>query len=77
MNDDEKRLVLSTTYRIRNFENDLHLMPQDDWFDHESDANCPCCPFVDPHNKKELASGRSTSTLWVHKQIKNNKRELC
>lgn len=63
----------STVYRTVNFDGDLHLIPQDDLFEHLYDCNCPCLPFQDPKNREERLSGLADVDLWVHRRIKDSK----
>lgn len=70
---ESKRLLQSTTYRMRNVEDDLHCMPQDDWFEHLADCNCPCNPKPDEENKRDIQRGYADKVVWVHRQIKYNK----
>jgi len=51
-------------------------MPQDDWFEHEADANCPCSPKLDPQNRQDIRRGLADKYVWVHNQIKYNKQEM-
>jgi len=55
---------------------DMHVTPQDDWFDHPADRNCPCSPFQDPQNVLDINQGRASKYLWVHRQIKYQKENL-
>ena len=68
-----RRLVQSTSYRMQNCEDDMHIMPQDDWFDHLDDVNCPCLPTVDPENQREYKLGQARFEVWVHNRIKHDK----
>lgn len=63
----------STSYRIVNFDDDLHLIPNDDLFEHLQDVNCPCIPFQDKTNEIEISQGLADKVLWVHRRIKGNK----
>lgn len=71
----EKKTSYSKT-RIVNFEDDIHCMPKDDWFEHEADANCPCSPKLDPKNGQDVKRGQADKYVWVHNQIKYNKQEM-
>ena len=68
----EKKTSYSKT-RIVNFEDDIHCMPKDDWFEHEADANCPCSPKLDPKNGQDVKRGQADKYVFVHVQIKYNK----
>jgi hypothetical protein len=47
----------STIVMVVNFEDDIHCMPQDDWFEHMPDANCPRNPILDEKNKVDILRG--------------------
>jgi hypothetical protein len=51
-------------------------MPQDDWFEHMPDANCPCNPKLDEKNRQDIRNGYAAKYVWAHNQIKYNKQEL-
>lgn len=67
------KLLKSGIYRIVNFEDDTHCIPNDDWFEHPSDVNCPCAPYLDRENLLDIKIGRASRHVWVHNQIKYNK----
>jgi len=75
MTDEERRALKSASYRIANFESDVHFMPQDDWFEHNPDVNCACHPFLDAKNSVDMKRGLASKYVWVHRRIKDN-REL-
>ena len=62
--------------RTVNFEDDIHCMPQDDFWEHEPDSNCWCNPKIDPKNKQDIYRGLAHKYVWVHNQIKYNKQEM-
>ena len=72
----QKKPEHSTIVRVVNFEDDIHCMPQDDWFEHMPDANCPCNPILDEKNKVDILRGLAHKYVWVHNQIKYNKQEM-
>jgi len=72
----EKKSVHSTVIRTVNFEDDIHCIPQDDWFEHMPDANCPCNPKLDEKNRQDIRNGYAAKYVWAHNQIKYNKQEL-
>ncbi len=76
MDDVTKRAIRSTAYRIREFDDDIHMTPQDDWFDHIDSPNCPCSPVIDPLNKVDVRRGLASKYVWVHKQVKYHQRDL-
>lgn len=74
--DELTRRQLGTTFlRRENWEGDIHMIPQDDWFDHSEDVNCACNPQPDVENNKELKRGEAHSQLWIHNRIKD--KEGC
>jgi len=67
------RLLASAPVRYLNWASDIHVTPQDDWFDHSADLNCPCHPFQDPQNILDIRAKCASKYVWVHRQIKYNK----
>jgi hypothetical protein len=72
----KKSTLHSTIQRVQNFESDLHFVPQDDWFEHLQDANCPCNPKLDAENLRETKSGLAHAQIWVHTCVKAARSEL-
>lgn len=62
--------------RVVNFEDDIHCMPNDDWYAHEKDANCWCNPKLDEKNKQEILRGLAHRHVFLHNRIKYNKQEM-
>ena len=56
-----------------NYEDDLHLMPMDDYFEHEPQLNCDCRPFPDPTNAVEFSAGLANKEVFVHRRVKEDK----
>ena len=73
MTDEENKSLRSGVFRIVNFDDDIHCIPNDDWFEHLEDANCPCGPSLDQQNLLDIKSGSASKHVWVHNQIKYNK----
>lgn len=69
----EKNSNHSTSYRQVNFSSDIHYIPNDDWFKHDYDVNCPCLPYLDTKDTFEETKGKQ---IFVHRQIKGNKDQL-
>lgn len=72
----EKKPQRYNQIRIVNYEDDIHCMPQDDWFEHVADANCQCSPQLDPKNLEYVRMGQADKYVWVHNQIKYSKEFL-
>lgn len=66
----------STTYRRVNFDGDLHVVPQDDWFEHLFDVNCPCNPQLDTSTEVAQKIGTAGASVFVHLCIKLEKEKL-
>jgi len=71
----KKKLIHSTIIQLVNFENDIHCMPQDDWFEHVPDCNCPCNPKPDAKNTEQMQLGLANKNVWVHQCIKYAKEQ--
>ena len=55
---------------------DIHVMPMDDWFNHLPSINCVCRPFPDTANEVEVRAGLAVKEVYVHRRIKED-REGC
>ena len=64
------------TYKIVDFDDDIHVLPYDDWFEHDPSINCPCRPYHDSKNSLEIKLGYASKYVFIHRQIKGNKKEL-
>lgn len=65
---------MSAVYPIKqNFTTDIHCVPLKDIIDHPCDVNCPCHPFHDEENAKDLRLDRATGALWIHRRIQDQK----
>lgn len=71
----KKAIESSTTYRVLNFDTDLHVMPIDDIIKHLPDCNCPCNCYHDPVNKAELAIGIASKHVWIHRRISSDENK--
>lgn len=66
----------STSYRIQDFDDDIHIMPNDDWFKHDASINCACNPYHDIKNALDIKQGYASKYVFVHRKIKGHKAQL-
>lgn len=59
----------SVRYMLVNFEDDMHVVPQGDLFEHDANVNCPCHPYIDPKNREDMRRGFATRYVWSHRII--------
>lgn len=58
-----------------NYPTDQHILPMDDFFDHEPDVNCDCRPFLTKESENKLMKKETEVHTFVHRQIKYRKDE--
>ena len=51
-------------------EEDIHVMPQIDIIQHTESPRCPCNPYQDYENAKDVACGDADAIVWVHNIVK-------
>jgi hypothetical protein len=61
--------LIKAPIRIKNYESDMHVLPEKDIFPHIPDANCACLPVLDSDNEEAIKRGRSGQHIFVHRQI--------
>lgn len=49
---------------------DIHVMPQVDIIEHIESPKCPCQPYQDADNAKDVACGDAEAIVWVHNIMK-------
>lgn len=72
LSDEEAVVVLGAPIRLNNLASDVHLLPQDDWFEHYEDVNCACNPRLDI-----IGIGDIKEEIWVHTCIRLQKEDLA
>lgn len=57
----------SQRYLLLNFEEDMHVVPAEDSFEHDAHVNCPCHPFV--NNRQDVMRGLAHCYVWEHRLV--------
>lgn len=62
-------------YEIFSVDDILHVVPVDDIFNHIPVFSCPCCPFQQAANERDIRLGHDTKEVWIHKRIKDDENK--
>lgn len=51
-------------------------MPMDDIIEHIESPECPCLPFIDPENERDVRQGEADCFVYVHNLVRKSKQEM-
>ncbi|HZX13718.1 MAG TPA: hypothetical protein VFF49_04885 [Thermodesulfobacteriota bacterium] len=54
----------------------IHCMPMDDIIEHIESPECPCLPFIDPENERDVRQGEADCFVYVHNLVRKSKQEM-